>query len=133
MKNWDASGGWIASAVDLVRFASAFDTPEQCPVLSEASIERMFTLPENIAPGEYKQGDEYYSYGWHVRDYGDNKRKTWHGGGVRGGSCFMARWQSGINCVVLFNQLGNDYGIIDPVIGQAAHCIGKWPVGDLFK
>ena len=133
MENVDASGGWIASAIDLVRFVTAFNVPEQCPVLTGTSIERMFALPENIAPGEYKRGDEYYSYGWFVRDYGDNNRDTWHSGGVGGGSSFMARWKSGINCAIVFNKMGSAYSIIDPVISQAVESINNWPAGDLFK
>src|SRR5262249_30724806 len=32
----DAHGGWLASAADLVKFASAFDHPDRCPVLSRS-------------------------------------------------------------------------------------------------
>ncbi|MCY4027371.1 MAG: serine hydrolase [Acidobacteria bacterium] len=46
MEHRDANGGWLASAVDLVRFASTFDRPATSPVLNPASVRRMFALPE---------------------------------------------------------------------------------------
>ena len=45
VETMDANGGWIASAVDLMRFARAFDDPKKCPVLSEATIETMLAPP----------------------------------------------------------------------------------------
>src|SRR5262249_48619156 len=45
----DAHGGWISSAVDLVRFASAFDTPEQCKILNKKRNETMVSPPHVIA------------------------------------------------------------------------------------
>jgi N-acyl-D-amino-acid deacylase len=41
----DSHGGWIASAIDLARFAAAFDSPDHCPVLDRASIDQMHALP----------------------------------------------------------------------------------------
>ena len=41
----DAHGGWLASAVDLVRFATAFDHPDKCPILKSQSIHEMFERP----------------------------------------------------------------------------------------
>ncbi|HSX80035.1 MAG TPA: serine hydrolase domain-containing protein, partial [Candidatus Saccharimonadia bacterium] len=38
----DAHGGWLASAVDLVRFAAAFDVPATCHILRPESIATMF-------------------------------------------------------------------------------------------
>src|SRR5262249_44742178 len=35
----DSHGGWLASAADLVRFASAFDVPERCPLLQPKTID----------------------------------------------------------------------------------------------
>src|SRR5262249_53134841 len=65
----DSHGGWIASAEDLVRFASAFDHPGKCKILKEKSIEEMFARPEGLA-GHTPQGKPlaaYYAFGWQVR------------------------------------------------------------------
>ena len=45
----DSHGGWIASAIDLARFAAAFDHPKSCPILSSKSIQRMYQRPPGAA------------------------------------------------------------------------------------
>ncbi len=132
LENLDAHGGWIASALDLARFAAALDNPSRHPVLSPGSIERMFALPENLPGKEYKLGDAYYACGWQVRDYGGGQRNAWHTGSLPGTFTFLARWRSGIDCVVLLNRRGKDFEKIDSLIGEAAHRIRQWPAGDLF-
>ena len=42
MHNIAAHGGWVASAVDLVRFASSFDIPRKCPFLSARYVNKLF-------------------------------------------------------------------------------------------
>ncbi len=133
VENLDAHGGWLASAVELARFVAALDDPNHHPALSAASIERMFALPENLAGKEYQLGDPYYACGWQVRDYGNGQRNTWHTGSLPGAYTFLARWRSGIGCVVLFNQRGKEFAAIDSVMGQATHRIQQWPAGDLFR
>ena len=64
----DSHGGWIASAVDLVKFASAFDDPEKCPILKPESIKAMYTPPP------IKFGETYYALGWFVRPKGERKQ-----------------------------------------------------------
>ena len=41
----DSHGGWIASATDLVKFAAAFDDPDNCLLLTRASIAGMYQWP----------------------------------------------------------------------------------------
>jgi hypothetical protein len=93
----------------------------------------MFALPETIAPGEYKQGEPYYACGWSVRDYGGGRRNTWHTGSLPGTYTFMARWSSGVNCVVLFNKRGPGFAEIDPLLSKAANSVAVWPKHDLFS
>jgi hypothetical protein len=65
----DANGGWIASAVDLVRFGAALDDPKRCPILSEDSIRTMLAPPPG-AVGHDPSGRPkatYYACGWNVR------------------------------------------------------------------
>jgi CubicO group peptidase (beta-lactamase class C family) len=76
LENMDAHGGWLASAVDLVKFASIFDQPASCPILSPDSINTTFALPENINPANYAPGDAFYACGWSVRDYGSGVKNT---------------------------------------------------------
>ena len=133
MENLDAHGGWLSSAVDLARFAVAFDDEDNCVILKKESIERMFALPQNINLKDYKIGGFYYACGWLVRDYGEGKRNTWHAGSLPGTYTFMARWSSGFNCVALFNKRGKGIDQIDPRLGKTARSIKKWPQHDLFE
>ena len=54
------------SAVDLVRFASAFDDPKNCKILKEESISPMFAPPEGMKKYGLSPEDprHYYSFGW---------------------------------------------------------------------
>lgn len=132
LENMDSHGGWLASAPELVRFATAFDDPGNCPILSAASIESMFSLPATITREIYKPGEKYYACGWDVRDYGNGRRNTWHTGSLPGCHTFMARWLNGVNCVVLFNKRGEDFDAIDPLLWEAVKSISNWPDHDLF-
>jgi len=137
LENLDSLGGWLASAIDLARFASMFDSSFANPILNQNFIATMFALPENINPVQYKTGDMYYACGWFVRDYGNNYRNTWHGGSNYGVYTLMVRWSNGINWVVLFN--GDDlygqknYAAIDSMISDATTAVSVWPQHDLFS
>ena len=131
LENMDSHGGWLASAPDLVRFTAAFDDASNCPILSAASIDTMFSLPATITREKYKPGDYYYARGWEVRDYGDGRRNTWHTGSLPGCYTFMARWSNGVNCVVLFNKRGPGFDKIDPILSKTARSISTWPEYDL--
>jgi len=132
LENMDAHGGWMASAPEMARFAAAFDDPCNCPTLSAESIETMFSLPQTMTREKYELGDRYCACGWAVRDYGNGGRNTWHGGSLPGTYTFMARWSNGVNCVVLFNKRGPDFGKIDRLLSEAAQSISTWPDHDLF-
>jgi CubicO group peptidase (beta-lactamase class C family) len=127
LENMDAHGGWVASAVDLVRFASSLDDPANCPVLSGDSIEVLFGLPGNIEPDAYRRGDRYYACGWAVRDFGDGEMNTWHAGSLPGSYAFMARWRSGVDCVALFNRRTPDSDRIDALLSEAIRGVKVWP------
>ena len=51
MRLQDANGGWIASAVDMVRWASAFDAAG--PVLNSTSLGRVWAVPSGIGVNLY--------------------------------------------------------------------------------
>ncbi|MCY3017927.1 MAG: serine hydrolase [Planctomycetota bacterium] len=134
----DAHGGWIASAVDLVRFAAAFDDPARCKILKPESIKPMFERPEGPAGYETngKPKAAYYACGWSVRPVGNTgKANTWHNGLLSGSSTIMVRRHDGINWAVLFNSDSdakgkNLAGEIDGLVHQAADAVRKWPEGE---
>ncbi len=141
IETMDANGGWIASAVDLVRFAVALDDLKKCPILNEASIRSMLAPP----PGPVGHGPkgkpkpEYYACGWDVRPVpGQSEKYTkWHGGLLAGSSTLLVCRDDGINWVVLFNSDAGKGGkefasLIDPLLHQPANEIKDWPEIDLF-
>jgi N-acyl-D-amino-acid deacylase len=141
LETMDASGGWIASAVDLMRFAAAFDAPSRCPLLKSASIEAMLGRPEG-RPGLDENGRPaaaYYACGWSVRpnDGAAGRTTKWHGGGLAGSETFLLCRGDGTNWAVLFNADSNPQGkllagLIDPLLHRTADGIEAWPERDLF-
>ncbi len=144
LENMDSHGGWLASAVDLVRFATTFDHPASSPILNPESINTTFALPENINPAQYHPGDWYYACGWNVRDYGSGVKNTWHNGSLPGTytelvrimNIFGNRLPYDVNWCVLFDQRddpsGYDYSQIDYLINNAILSVQTWPDIDLF-
>jgi CubicO group peptidase (beta-lactamase class C family) len=140
IETMDANGGWIASAVDLVRFAVALDDPKKCPILSAAGIRAMLSPPPG-AVGHRPDGTPkpaYYACGWDVRPgrRADTYTK-WHGGGLAGTSTLLVCRDDGINWAVLFNgatgKNGKDFAdLIDPLLHRPADQIKNWPEVDLF-
>jgi len=128
----DSHGAWIASAVDLVRFADALNAPAQSPLLRSPSIEAMFAPPAGSA-GHDDDGDvrsSWYGFGWLVRPAGDSEN-TWHNGRINGTSSLLVRRHDGLNWAVLFNtDLANDgstpAGLIDGLMHRAARK-ADWP------
>lgn len=125
---YEAHGGWVASAEDLVRFAVAFDAPDRCPVLSAKSVREMFARPDLDTDGAV------YALGWMVRPVGENGRNTWHAGFIPGSESLLVRRHDGLAWAVLFNTQngpsgGSLTGAIDGQLHQAADRVAAWPAG----
>lgn len=120
--------GWLASAVDLVRFARVYDGVT--PVLSPASVARAFAVPET---GAGRRG-RYYGCGWHVRPAAVGLT-TWHSGSLPGTHTLLVRRFDGLAWAVMFDQRddpsGERYRDIDAALHEAADDVGTWPEGDL--
>ena len=140
IEGYEAHGGWVASAVDLVRFASAFDPDRKSPLLSADSIKEMWARPKGAAgfDADDKPKPAYYGCGWSVRPSGTAGKVTaWHNGLIPGTSTLLVRRHDGLNWAVLFNTDANAAGkqpstLIDPLMHTAADAVKKWPDGDLF-
>ena len=136
----DSHGGWIASAVDLVRFAAAFDAPQRCPILKPRSIETLFARPDGPAGHEPdgKPKAAHYACGWQVREGGRGARNAWHNGALDGTSTLLVRRRDGLNWAVLFNcrkaPNGKELaGLIDPQVHTAADAVTSWPKVNHFQ
>lgn len=137
---YEAHGGWVASPVDLVRFAAAFDVPARCPLLKPRTIQTMWARPGGAAGAEPdgKPKPAYYGCGWMVRPAGPaGKANTWHTGLIPGSESLLVRRRDGLNWAVLFNtdrlrERDKLAGLIDPLVHQAADEVRRWPTGDQF-
>lgn len=134
----DAHGGWIASAVDMARFAAALDKPGGKPVLSLSAQARMYERPAGLL-GHNAQGEPsafYYGLGWYVRPVGnEGKANYWHRGAMPGTSTILVRMASGLSWVVLFNRRADGKGeeSIDALLHKAAAKVKEWPDRNLFE
>ena len=141
IEGFEAHGGWVSSAIDLVRFASAFDYGKKSPLLSAEGIKEMWARPAGKAglDDKDKPADAYYGCGWNVRPIGKTgKANTWHDGLIAGTSTILVRRFDGLNWAVLFNQDANakdeqPAGLIDGPMHEAADAVKQWPDVDLFE
>lgn len=135
----DSHGGWIASAVDLAKFACALEESSGSPLLTSSSFNAMHQRPPGLA-GRDKDGKPksvYYSLGWFNRALDDGRRNHWHTGSLAGTATILIRRHDGRNFVALFNSrvspsaphLGR---AVDRLLHQAADQIADWPDIDLF-
>jgi CubicO group peptidase (beta-lactamase class C family) len=137
----DSHGGWLASAIDLVRFASAFDVPAGCKILKSQTIATMFARPDDAAGYDAagKPRVPYYGCGWWVRPLAQRGRvNTWHTGSLPGTSTLLVRRYDGRNWAVLFNMRtardGHRFSDkIDPLLHAAAGRVRRWPETDRFQ
>lgn len=137
----DSHGGWIASAPDLVRFATSFNTPEQCPILKAPTIAQMFARPAGLA-GYEKSGNPksiYYGCGWSVRPFKSALNANhWHNGALPGTSTILVRRRDGINWAILFNtrygkEKKNLSSLIDGQMHEWVNQIRLWPEKDQLQ
>ncbi len=132
---FEAHGGWVSSAVDLVRFASALDSDRKSPLLSADALKEMWARPAGAAgfriTGQPRAS--YYGCGWSVRPVGDTgKANAWHTGLIPGTSTLLVRRHDGLNWAVLFNTDANEKGeqpagLIDGPMHTAADAVKVWP------
>jgi CubicO group peptidase (beta-lactamase class C family) len=141
IETMDANGGWIASAVDLMRFAVSLDDPTRCPILNAASIAAMVAPPPGPVghrPNSRPKPD-FYACGWQVRpsDRYAGRYTKWHVGGLAGASTLLVCRDDGINWAALFNCDADHKNkafadLIDPLLHRPADEIKNWPEHDLF-
>jgi len=130
----DSHGGWLASAVDLMRFLTAVDgRSRRRGFLKPATIAEMTARPPLA---EYRDAPTYYALGWQVRPQG-NDANWWHTGSLAGSAAIMVRAHNGLAWAALFNSLPSDSDAflaeLDRALWKAAEGVMAWPRVDLFN
>jgi len=128
----DSHGGWIASAIDLVKFANAIDGRRGVTLLSRKSLAELTSRP---APPLPQNSLAYYGLGWSVRPVG-KYANWWHGGSLPGTTTLLVRTHHGYCWAALFNSrpeaAGKLSGDLDSGLWKAFAEVANWPDRDLF-
>lgn len=126
----DSHGGWLASAVDLVRFASQ---------IGGTALEEIAKLPPPPISRKPDGTPEpvYYGLGWQVRPVGTEGRANfWHTGSLPGTFSLLVHRHDGLIWAVLFNQRSEGDlppdGEIDSALHRAAAMVPRWEPKNLF-
>jgi CubicO group peptidase (beta-lactamase class C family) len=139
IESMDSHGAWIASASELVQFASSFEDPDHCPILKPGTIKEMFARPGDTGyDTQGKPKPAYYACGWEVRPVRKGKANTWHTGLLNGTATLLVHRYDDIAWAILFNRDRDPdqkylADLIDPLLHPIANAITDWPEGDLLK
>jgi CubicO group peptidase (beta-lactamase class C family) len=128
----DASGAWVSSTVDLLRFLGGVDGRADRPdILSAGLIAEMTSNGAPVCPG----GTCYYAGGWFVRPtQGD--ANWWHGGTLPGTTSMLVRRYDNVSWVGLLNArslTANLEAELDAALFNAFAGVTAFPTHDLFS
>ena len=127
----DSLGGWIASAVDLVRLVSGLDGSKPPSPLASTTVELMLSRPQPAL----RDTDYYYGLGWSVRPIRDDLR-WWHGGTHPAVMSQVFRNHDGVTWAILFNSKPENSSEINSERAQlmrdGLRAVTTWPDHDLF-
>jgi|WetSurMetagenome_2_1015567.scaffolds.fasta_scaffold22360_2 N-acyl-D-amino-acid deacylase len=132
----DSHGGWIASAVDLLRFLRVVEgSGGQAKLLDDGTLATM-TQYQGL-PGEGQSPAHYYALGWNVDSHGTPQEEWSHTGALSGSNAtLLTRRVDGISYAVLFNSLPTDFpgffNELTPGMRAAVNAVPRWPEKDLF-
>ena len=128
----DSAGGWIASAPDLVRFASSIEGSRPPRALKPATVKEMVSRP---APPLWEDSAYHYGMGWLVRPVNDDAN-WWHSGSLPGTSSLLVRTHHGFTWAALFNSRPEEWGLfnqeVDNLMWRGVLEVSHWPSHDLF-
>ena len=134
----DSHGAWIASSVDLARFAVSFDDNGRGTLLQRSSLDAMFALPTGGAAldDKGKPKDAVYVAGLRRRETPAGPEFS-HSGSLQGTSTLMMKRADGRNWIVLFNARSSPQSAafsrtLQPEMDRALDAIRHWPKHDLF-
>ena len=128
----DAHGGWVASAIDLVRFITSVDGSRGPRVLEPETVALMVEHPGSPL---WRNSFYHYGMGWLVRPVGD-EANWWHDGSLPGTTSLLVRTHHGYAWSVVLNSRPLDwpkFGLeVDKLMWLAVQRVSRWPSEDLF-
>jgi CubicO group peptidase (beta-lactamase class C family) len=133
LEDMDSHGGWIASAVDIVRFAASIDGARAPAFLGAAMVQQMSGRP----PAPLWVGSDYwYGLGWLVREPEPGQFTWWHTGSLPGTMTIVVRAYDGLIWAALFNTRPSNsdqaFAELDAILWDARNAVTSWPTNDLF-
>ncbi|CAN5520445.1 hypothetical protein BH09CHL1_BH09CHL1_13030 [soil metagenome] len=140
VESLDAHGGWIASAEDLIKFATAIDGQRGEALLTPETIAIMETTPRPSAEageaGAGNSGAPRFGLGWVVTEV-DGGYEWAHAGALEGSNAsWLFRAADGVTIATIFNTLPEDYGTffggLQNDLRAAIAGVTTWPDQDLF-
>jgi N-acyl-D-amino-acid deacylase len=126
----DASGAWVSSTVDLLRFLGGVDGRANRPdILSTERVAEM----TGSGPTVCISSGCYYAFGWLVRPtQGD--ATWWHGGSLPGTTSILVRSHDNVSWVALFNLRTPGFpGELEAALWAALAQSTSFPAHDLFS
>ncbi len=124
---FDAHGGWISTANDLLKFACAVDGREFNPqILKKETTAEMIERPD-FFPSDC---NEWYAKGWSVHEEFD--RWTHYGGLEYGTASGIFRLPHGVNAAFVANHMPRDHAIYANMLDLACSISQRndWPEED---
>lgn len=132
----DSHGGWVGSAVDLVKFAYCYYGAGKASRLREESIRDTTARPPGAAGADVNgnPATTYYGLGWQVflNDHGKLAQLS-HRGSLPGTSSLLVCRGNGVCYALLFNGRESDLTdnvctYIEDDVRQTIEQINSWPV-----
>jgi len=127
----DASGAWVSSTIDLLRFVTRVDGRASPPdILSPQLVAEMTSNGVTACP----DGTCYYAGGWFVRPV-QSGATWWHGGDLPGTKSMLVRSYYDVSWVALFNTAAPNSFVneLDAALWKALAGVTSFPTNDLFS
>jgi N-acyl-D-amino-acid deacylase len=126
----DASGAWVSSTIDLLRFVTHVDGRDSPPDIFSPQLVTEMTSNGSTVCGD---GSCYYAGGWFVRPV-QSGATWWHGGDLPGTKAALVRSYYNVSYAALFNAgVSADVGSeLDVALWNALSKITSFPTNDLF-
>jgi len=127
----DASGAWVSSTVDLLRFLGGVDGRANRPDILRPELVAAMT---GSGPDQCAGGACYYAFGWWVRPI-NGDATWWHTGTLPGTTSILVRTYDNFSWVGLFNTrslTANLEAEVDAALRNAFAGVTSYPTHDLF-